>query len=59
MLDDRLGPVVDRAFLRRFVCDELPEEAAALAFRLIFLFPSWSQAHQEVVEEVYRQSGND
>lgn len=56
-LDDRLGPAVDKEFLRRFVRDELPEEAAEVACRLILLFPGWSQAHEEVAEEEFRGRG--
>jgi hypothetical protein len=56
-LDDRLAPAVDKSFLRRLVRDELPEAAAAIACRLILLFPSWSQAHQEVVDEIFKKPG--
>jgi hypothetical protein len=58
MLDDRLAPAVDTEFLRRFVRGELPEEVAAIAIRLILMFRCWSQAHQQVVTEIYKETKN-
>ena len=50
-LADDFAPQVDRAFLRKFVRGELPEPSADLAGRLVLLFPSWSEAHKEVLAE--------
>jgi hypothetical protein len=52
LLDDRLAPRVDREFLQRFVGGELPEPAADAARRLVVLFPSWREAHKELLAQV-------
>lgn len=54
-LDERLAPKVDRELLVKLVRNELPASVARVAYRLIVMFASWSDVHDEVLAEKARR----
>lgn len=51
-----MAPEVDHDLLLLLVRRELAEEAASLAFRLIYSFESWRNAHADLIAEEFRRT---
>ncbi|MDA7977944.1 MAG: hypothetical protein MPJ50_04135 [Pirellulales bacterium] len=54
--DESLAPVVDRNLLWALVRNKLPEAEQRGAYRLIYSFRSWDEAHTEILTEHYHQT---
>ena len=52
--DESLAPEVDRKVLVSLVRRQLSREHARLIYQLIYSFQSWSDAHDEVLIEEFR-----
>ena len=48
------APPVDWTLLRRLTRQDLPEQTARMAFRMINAYPEWSEAHAQVLIEEFK-----
>lgn len=54
-LDESSAPEVDEALLRSLIRQELPEKVARAAYRLIYSYKSWHQAHALVLLDEFKK----
>jgi len=56
---DGTAPPVDGELLRRLVRQELPEQAARMAFRLIDAYREWNMAHAQLLVDEFKSRQAD
>ncbi len=57
--DESLAPAVERALLWRLVRGELSDAEAEGAYRLVYSFRSWDEAHTEILVQHYHETKHD